>query len=223
MVNEVKRMYAPRPGTGRSVFAPVDAVDVTEQRECGHRYQEGSAQTATSPLCACGMFAVGVCQRCGKPLCGVHGALHGDGFTCSVCQRYIDDEVAAREFELSAPQRELDKEQQETDDRAEALRVQKIESTRARIAALPEITSAELAGYFAGTVIETYALEPVTGVKERNLRSFPGIEVVRALRTIDTIASCTCRLHYRRPRGGTDKVEKIRGWVLVSQVSSRDD
>ena len=36
---------------------------------CGERYQEGAVAPA-APICDCGVFAVGICTECGRPVCG---------------------------------------------------------------------------------------------------------------------------------------------------------
>lgn len=73
---------------------------------CGHRYQAGigfAAGTAPSTPCACGMFAIGVCRGCDKPLCGTHGAMFGARFLCHDCY------VEAHEEAEQAAHRERDR------------------------------------------------------------------------------------------------------------------
>jgi hypothetical protein len=60
---------------------------------CGHRYQEGGQHTGGA-VCHCGVFAVGVCQRCGTQICGVHG-IHAGGQW--VCGRHLEEDRASAE------------------------------------------------------------------------------------------------------------------------------
>lgn len=45
---------------------------------------------ATQGTCACGIFAIGQCSQCGRPVCGVHGKLFEGRLTC------VDDIQAAQ-------------------------------------------------------------------------------------------------------------------------------
>lgn len=56
---------------------------VVRRGTCGHEYQEGPTVRTGVPACACGLFAVGTCWKCTKPLCGRHGATLEGHFLCS--------------------------------------------------------------------------------------------------------------------------------------------
>ena len=55
-------------------------TDVPLYEACGHQYQEGAP---TAPRCSCGVFAIGECNKCSKPLCGLHGGQYSKGFLCT--------------------------------------------------------------------------------------------------------------------------------------------
>lgn len=67
------QMGAPPPGI--PIYGPNYVV-------CGHRYQEGGSMTAT-PQCACGMFSVGSCVKCGAFVCGQHATMTAAGVACA--------------------------------------------------------------------------------------------------------------------------------------------
>jgi thioredoxin len=79
----VVRSWAPRPGYMPGPGVPMEPVDQTEYKVCGHHYTEGAASSVT-PTCACGMFAIGRCVECGEPLCGKNAchALIGGRMHC---------------------------------------------------------------------------------------------------------------------------------------------
>ena len=62
-------------------------------RPCATRYQEATPQTVDGPSCDCGMFAVGHCSSCQKPVCGVHGGMHRDQLQCLEHRRSNLEEV----------------------------------------------------------------------------------------------------------------------------------
>lgn len=74
------------PGNPTGTARPVQQV-------CGHRYQEGGQHTGGA-VCHCGVFAVGVCQRCGTQICGVHGTHAGGQW---VCGRHLEEDRASAE------------------------------------------------------------------------------------------------------------------------------
>ncbi len=73
------------PGAGPPV--------IVRYRECGTRFQEGSA--SSSAVCSCGTFAIGMCGDCGRPVCGDHSALVAG-------RRLCDDEIARISQERAA-------------------------------------------------------------------------------------------------------------------------
>ncbi|WP_344734987.1 hypothetical protein [Nocardioides fonticola] len=96
---------------------------------CGHRYQDDAAVTGL-PLCACHIFAVGVCSECASPLCGDHLRRDDDGIAiCEACEaareaRRLEEERQARLAELAeAPPLTFDLLQQLVHGRAAATRV----------------------------------------------------------------------------------------------------
>jgi hypothetical protein len=78
-----------RPGRG-GALEPVwhDAV-------CGAEYQEGVPAGAGTPVCACGTFAIGLCDGCAQPLCGIHGGMDFGKRRCSSCVAAARRAVAA--------------------------------------------------------------------------------------------------------------------------------
>jgi hypothetical protein len=50
-------------------------------RECGNEYMEGPV--VQELMCACGTFAIGLCQDCSRPVCGMHSGIFGDSRFCS--------------------------------------------------------------------------------------------------------------------------------------------
>ncbi|GIH16647.1 hypothetical protein Raf01_48190 [Rugosimonospora africana] len=73
---------------------------------CGHRYQSG-ATSAGTPQCACGMYAVGACRDCGKPLCGRHVNIRNDTVFCAehasaVEQARVQERAQHKERQLQA-------------------------------------------------------------------------------------------------------------------------
>jgi hypothetical protein len=84
------------PGLGGNV----GSVPIPIYEPCGHRYQ-ASAQETMSEACACGMFAVGLCSRCGAPRCGEHSGFLDGKF---VCDTHVA-EVAREEAERHASQK----------------------------------------------------------------------------------------------------------------------
>lgn len=76
----------------------------TQSRVCGHRYQTVTGSSAgVLPQCSCGMFAVGTCYDCGKPLCGDHNVGTGT-VLCHACRsvrrerRAAEDVTAQKKF-----------------------------------------------------------------------------------------------------------------------------
>jgi hypothetical protein len=63
-------------------------------RPCGRRYQVAVAHSA-SLACGCGMFAVGLCRRCGRAVCGEH-ARTGESLLCRSCDEAERPEREAR-------------------------------------------------------------------------------------------------------------------------------
>lgn len=43
------------------------------ERVCGHRWQEAFVSESSPPCFVCGIFSIGCCQDCGKPVCGNRG------------------------------------------------------------------------------------------------------------------------------------------------------
>ena len=75
---------------------------------CRTEYQEGNP--GTSLLCACSTFAIGLCNECGKPVCGNHSAISGDLRLCDA--------------HLAAEQAKIQKVRKDEHARKEALRDQ---------------------------------------------------------------------------------------------------
>lgn len=118
-------------------------TDVPLYGPCGHRYQEevpiGGAK------CFCGMFAVGECRECDRPLCGDHGGRYGRGaFLCyqhglEARQR----ETAAREeAERAAASAQSARHEQELAEAREAIK----KESAARYAAAPGFPTAPATG-----------------------------------------------------------------------------
>lgn len=60
------------------------------------KYQEGA--TSTRPAaCVCGTFAIGLCARCGKPVCGTHSGLFSGARLCSDDWHAASDEAKRAE------------------------------------------------------------------------------------------------------------------------------
>lgn len=59
---------------------------------CGCEYQEATGTSAVSGICACGTFAIGTCQDCGRPVCGNR--------TCSLM--YSNRRVCVRDYATAA-------------------------------------------------------------------------------------------------------------------------
>src|SRR3954454_6481660 len=75
---------------------------------CGHRYHEGSG---VAESCACGTFAIGHCQRCGKAVCGDHSGLLAGVRLCTHCFRaQAEKEQRATEAAKAAQEAERQRE-----------------------------------------------------------------------------------------------------------------
>jgi len=111
---------APGPGApGRPWTGPETSVFTGV---CGATYQEGPAAN-NDLVCGCGTFAIGLCQRCGVPVCGNHST---DRFGVRECLNRVQDrqrEAAEQraEQERQAAAQEAEAKQQEADARAAAL------------------------------------------------------------------------------------------------------
>lgn len=77
--------WGPAPGTPPQlgIMGPVPGA---VQGPCGTQYHEATGRekggVATQGTCACGIFAIGQCGQCGRPVCGVHGKLFAGRLTC---------------------------------------------------------------------------------------------------------------------------------------------
>lgn len=88
-------------------------IPVPTRASCGTRYQEGPV--AGTESCKCGVFAIGRCQSCGAPVCGVHGELVGDKLECAGCRERRENGARAGRARAEAEAR------RERDDRHEQL------------------------------------------------------------------------------------------------------
>jgi hypothetical protein len=59
-------------------------IPLPHQEPCGAHYQE-EPPGKVSESCACGVFAIGRCQTCERPVCGRHSDLVGGKLLCSGC------------------------------------------------------------------------------------------------------------------------------------------
>lgn len=85
----------PGPGAANPNLGPPFLVSF---ESCGHTYQEGTA--LLTPKCECGMFSVGECHQCGRPVCGNDGGRLSGRFlcvTCSSAERAAEAEEVARQ------------------------------------------------------------------------------------------------------------------------------
>lgn len=73
--------------TGALVPGPVNGT-------CGHRYQDGSGRVSDAQ-CECGTFAIGICKRCDRPVCGYHSTIESGVRLCAPCRSIVADERKA--------------------------------------------------------------------------------------------------------------------------------
>ena len=74
---------------------------------CGASYQEG-APASGAATCACGTFAIGICQECGAPVCGGRScsSMYGGRRLCSACVTRVATEERDRTEQEALAQRQ---------------------------------------------------------------------------------------------------------------------
>jgi hypothetical protein len=118
IVTRTERRWVPRvdPGARLGEMVPLDE---TVDCRCGHKYQAGSAATADmTAVCACGIFAVGLCAKCGTAVCG-HDNCSDRGSGQLLCRVHADERARA-----SAAQAAEEYERQEVRARKAAIAAQ---------------------------------------------------------------------------------------------------
>ena len=127
---------------GPGLTKPGSGPPVIERSEiCGFEYQEGSPASASK--CFCGMFAIGECHDCKKPLCGNHGGRARGLFLCG--EHFETPAGKQRRLELQEAERAAAK---EWSDRFEAW----TDEARLRLAEHPPVerTVVLIASFFNG-------------------------------------------------------------------------
>jgi hypothetical protein len=61
-------------------------------RECGKTYVESGG--LPGPVCPCGTFAIGLCKKCSRPICGIHSGMWYDA---RLCGDHYQEKQAERE------------------------------------------------------------------------------------------------------------------------------
>jgi hypothetical protein len=99
MVVEHYNRLVPDPNGGAGAMRPLNEVI---HRPCGVRYQE-VVGGGINQICACGTFAIGVCAKCGKLVCGDHSSTLGGRRLCATDARATkqEDELATAEARLT--------------------------------------------------------------------------------------------------------------------------
>lgn len=117
-------------------------ITTVGERICRAQYQEGAMNVEA--VCRCGTFAVGLCAECREPVCGIHSSMIDDRRLCdghASAARAAIREKAEAEAAAEASAREA------ALARDEAVRQQRVQAARARVAALPEASFADLVEY----------------------------------------------------------------------------
>lgn len=121
------REDAPGPGLINPALGP-PAFQTT--RECGNEYVEVVGTPGLT--CPCGTFAIGLCQQCSLPVCGIHSAILDDSRLCGNHYgerlEHIKSEQAARDAALAASAAQIEQEQGEPFFRSGAARQLLLES-----------------------------------------------------------------------------------------------
>lgn len=81
----------------RSRVADTTGNTDLDYRVCRHQYQEG--QQMTELVCDCGVFAIGRCKACGRPICGSHSEQVANQLLCGPDATGARREIAARQEE----------------------------------------------------------------------------------------------------------------------------
>lgn len=117
-------------------------ITTVVERICRAQYQEGAVKSEA--VCRCGTFAIGLCAECREPVCGIHSSMIDDRRLCDIhasAARAVIREKAEAEAAAKTKEREA------ALARDEAIRQQQVQAARARVAALPEASFADLVEY----------------------------------------------------------------------------
>jgi hypothetical protein len=158
-------LIAHRVATGlhpSGVFGP---PFVDEFAPCNNRYQEGAP--VTTPLCEHSTYSIGVCARCGEPVCGdrICSRIYNDKRHCVHCIAAIETEAQEARVRKADAQRARD----------DAARSEWLAKQRERFAGQPlPVTSVDAVAilFFEEAATEENALAARSLLKPLGVREF---------------------------------------------------